>query len=40
MHTVKVNDLTEGMIVAQNVLSRMGQIIVYKNSCLTKQMIS
>ena len=40
MHTVKANDLTEGMIVAQNVLSRMGQIIVYKNSCLTKQMIS
>ena len=40
MHTVKVKDLTEGMIVAQNVLSRMGQIIVYKNSCLTKQMIS
>ncbi len=40
LHIVQTKQLKEGQIVAENVVSKTGQIIVNKHSCLNKQMIS
>ncbi|MDY5776080.1 MAG: HD-GYP domain-containing protein [Lachnospiraceae bacterium] len=39
MHTVKTKDLKPGMITAERVLSKQGQLIVNKDISLTNQMI-
>lgn len=40
MHLVDLKQLSEDMVVAENVYSKNGQLIVKKNSCLTRQMIN
>lgn len=40
MSLIDVKQLTEGQIVAQNVYTRNGQLILSKDSCLTRQMIA
>lgn len=40
MHTVSVNELRPGMITADHVVSRYGQLIVEKNRILSYQMIA
>lgn len=40
MHTVKTADLKPGMVTAERVKSRLGQLIVEKNKLLSRQMIA
>ena len=40
MKSVETSSLKQGMVVAENVYSKNGQLIVSSNSCLTRQMIS
>lgn len=40
MSLVEIKNLKEGQIVAENVYTRNGQLILHKDTCLTRQMIS
>lgn len=40
MSTILTKQLTEGQIVAEHVYTKNGQIIIQKDTCLTRQMIS
>ena len=40
MSLIDVKNLTEGQIVAKNVFTRSGQLILSKDSCLSRQMIA
>lgn len=40
MHLLDIKQLTEDMVVAENVYSKNGQLIIPKYTCLTRQMIN